>query len=201
MVIKASDLVGKRFGSLLVVGVTRIPAAGSIIDCLCDCGQRMSARKGNLTRGSTTSCGCVWRSKITTHGKTKSRVYVAWKAMHSRCKPAARDAHNYAQRGIVVCKRWSKFENFLKDMGDPPEGMTLERINNDKGYFPSNCKWASYKEQLNNRRVNNLVTAFGKTQSITLWAEEYKLPVSTLRNRLFRAGMHPEDALIGGRAC
>ena len=131
------------------------------------------------------------------HGMAHSRVNHIWRQMRYRCSsPNAPEYKNYGGRGIVVCERWGSFANFYADMGDPPtDKHTLERKDNNKGYGPDNCKWATYKEQLNNRRDNNLVAAYGRTQTVTQWAEEYNLPVTTLRNRLFRAKMPPEEAL------
>lgn len=130
------------------------------------------------------------------HGMTGARVYHIWRQMRYRCTNSnAQEYKNYGGRGITFCKRWDSFEAFLEDMGEPEGNLTLERIDNSKGYEPGNCKWATYKEQLNNRRGNNRITAFGKTQTLTQWAEEYKLPVTTLKNRLFRAKLPPEVAL------
>jgi hypothetical protein len=131
------------------------------------------------------------------HGMGHSRVNHIWRQMRYRCSnPNAPEYKNYGGRGIKVCARWDSFKCFLADMGEPPtDKPTIERVNNNRNYEPENCKWATYKEQLNNRRGNNRVTAFGRTQTVTQWAEEYKLPVTTLRNRLFRAKIKPEDAL------
>lgn len=119
--------------------------------------------------------------------------------MRYRCNnPNAPEYKNYGGRGIKVCERWSNFQNFIDDMGVPDHSngrLTLDRIDTNGDYEPGNCRWADYKTQLNNRRDNNRVTAFGRTQTVTQWAEEYKLPVTTLRNRLFRAKMKPEEAL------
>jgi hypothetical protein len=135
------------------------------------------------------------------HGMTGTRVYHIWRQMRYRCRNAnAPEYDRYGGRGIRVCPKWdASFEAFYKDMGDPPtDKHTIERSDNNKGYRLSNCYWATYKQQLNNTRANRLVTAFGKTQSLTLWAEEYNLPVTTLKNRLFRAKMDPEEALKAG---
>ena len=131
------------------------------------------------------------------HGMTGTRVYHIWRQMRYRCSsPKAPEYKNYGGRGIKVCWQWNMFGAFYEDMGDPPtDKHTIERRDKEKGYSPDNCYWATYKEQLNNRRDNNRVTAFGRTQTVTQWAEEYGLPVTTLRNRLFRAKMSPEDAL------
>ncbi len=131
------------------------------------------------------------------HGMSDTRIYHIWRQMRYRCSsPNAPEYKNYGGRGITVHERWQSFECFYDDMGDPPtEKHTLERVDNSKGYGPDNCKWATYKEQLNNRRDSNRVTAFGRTQTMTQWAEEFHLPVTTLRNRINRAKMSPEDAL------
>lgn len=197
MVIKVEDWVGRVFGRLQVAGLERIKGAGTVLVCQCVCGNVVRCKAHNLASGGTGSCGCLWKEQITTHGMTKTRAYVIWKAMKDRCySPKRYHYHNYGGRGIKVCDRWrDSFENFIADMGEPPDGHTIDRIDNNGNYEPSNCRWATYETQLNNTRSNRMITAFGKTQSMTLWAREYGLPVTTLRNRLFRAKMNPEDAL------
>jgi hypothetical protein len=116
--------------------------------------------------------------------------------MRRRCQnPGAFEYKNYGGRGIKVCQQWQIFENFLADMGDPPADFTIERINNEGDYEPSNCRWASYKEQLNNTRSNRFIEAFGKRKTLTQWSEELNIPMTTLRNRLDRAKLPPEEAL------
>lgn len=118
--------------------------------------------------------------------------------MKARClNPNNSGFHNYGGRGITVCKRWYKFENFYADMGPRPAGRwTIERIKNSKGYSPTNCRWATYTEQLNNRRNNHRITAFGKTQTLTQWAREFSMRVGRLRGRIVDMGMLPEEALL-----
>jgi hypothetical protein len=98
----------------------------------------------------------------------------------------------------VVVSKWHEFKTFYNDMGDPPHGGTLERVDNNGPYAKWNCKWASRKEQLNNKRNNVVLTAFGKSQTLTQWAEEIRMPARTLHNRLFRAKMPVEEALTSG---
>lgn len=132
-----------------------------------------------------------------THGLTNSRAYTTWRAMRQRCNNPNDSAYrNYGGRGITVDPRWNVFENFFADMGHPPEKNWIERVDNSKGYGPNNCKWASAKEQLNNRRNNHVIEAFGRKQTLTQWSQEYKIPVTTLKNRIMRAGMMPEQALL-----
>lgn len=186
----------QRFGRLVVIGSINVRGLGIGWKCLCDCGTEIYAAGGNLDSGNTQSCGCLHRDNHRTHGKTKSRVYVIWKAMRRRCQnPKALEFKNYGGRGISVCERWQTFENFYEDMGDPPDGFSIERNDNDGNYEPSNCRWASYKEQLNNTRSNRFLEAFGKRQTLTQWSEELNIPVTTIRNRLDRAGLSVERAL------
>lgn len=189
--------LGDRFGKLVVLDKVVIPGWGTRWKCVCDCGKETMVAAYNLAKSNTRSCGCLLATIRITHGMTNTRAYGIWKTMHQRCTNANREEYkNYGGRGIVVCERWKSFESFLEDMGHPPKGLTLERQDNNGSYCKENCRWATRKDQLNNRRNNRTITAFGKTQSVTLWAQEKGIPVTTLRNRLFRAEMSAEDALL-----
>jgi hypothetical protein len=134
----------------------------------------------------------------TAHGHSKgagSPTYQTWRNMRSRCEnPNVPAYKNYGGRGITVCERWKTFENFLADMGERPEGMTIERIDNDRGYEPGNCRWATYNEQARNMRSNQRITLNGETKCLTEWAEQYGIKMPTLWARL-RMGWSVEEAL------
>lgn len=123
-------------------------------------------------------------------------TYKSWAAMHSRCRqPKTRCFERYGGRGIGVCERWSQFANFLADMGPrPSSSCSLERLDNDGHYEPTNCRWATFTEQNRNRSVTRYLTALNKTQCASAWAEELGIPVSTIFSRL-RAGWTHERAL------
>lgn len=158
-----SDFVGRRFGRLLVVGrLGRDRNRHSIWDCLCDCGWQLAVRQPSLVSGNTSSCGCLHREIVvetsTKHGHAANRAltstYQSWAAMWARCRSKkGRRYRDYGARGIKVCRRWRSFANFLADMGPRPKHRTLDRRNNDKGYTPGNCRWATISEQNSNRRM------------------------------------------------
>lgn len=112
--------------------------------------------------------------------------------------PKDPNARHYSERGITLCERWLNFENFLKDMGERPEGTNLERIDNDKGYSPSNCRWATQAEQMRNRRSNVFIEYQGKKQTVQEWSKELNIPFTTLRLRM-KTGWPVERVLSTNR--
>jgi len=130
------------------------------------------------------------------HGQSYTGTYRSWRSMNNRCTNIS-DAHYplWGGRGIKVCDRWKDFKNFYADMGDRPEGLTLNRINNDGDYEPSNCHWATQKEQQRNRRDNVWLTFNGETLNLTDWADRIGISKVTLCARLTRYGWSIERAL------
>lgn len=200
MPIHPKDRTGDRYGRLLVFGPAgHDPKRGYLWSCICDCGVLKTLPGRNLGGGATNSCGCLRReisASRATHGMTGTRLFRIWGSMLSRCKnPNATGYANYGGRGIAVCDRWLSFEAFAEDMGTPPDDRTLDRVDNDRGYSKENCRWATDREQRNNTRANNMVTAFGETLSVAQWAERKGMKYITLHKRLTHCGWSPEKSL------
>lgn len=197
------DLEGQTFGRLNVIGFAGTENKSTFWYCKCLCGNITKALAGNLKKGVTTSCGCFNKERTiersTIHGHAKkgdiTPTFLTWTGMLVRCQnPNTQNFKDYGGRGITVCKRWLKFENFLADMGEKPEGLTLDRKENDKGYFKENCRWATMEEQSNNRRSNHHLTFNRKTQTVSQWAKELGFKNDTLYDRL-RIGWTVERTL------
>jgi hypothetical protein len=170
------DLTGQRFEKLLVIERSTPISRGPVFwKCICDCGVSKFINSANLRNGSTKSCGCIRKVasslRAKTHGKYGSPEYESWQSMRTRCNNSkATNYHGYGGRGIKCCKRWDLFENFLSDMGNRPKGKTLDRIDVNGNYEPSNCRWATKDEQAKNKRQCKLINKdtllnFLKTQS------------------------------------
>jgi hypothetical protein len=162
---KPVDHAGSTFGKLTVTGFDSSKKKWS---CVCTCGRHVLVATACLTRGFTKSCGCLQRPHGHCPRGKMSPEYSTWYSMIARCRYRSHKAYaHYAERGISVCERWQKFENFLADMGSRPAGMTLERIDNDGNYEPCNCRWATQQEQLNNQRKTIFVEYLGKRMSFS----------------------------------
>lgn len=194
--------VGTRFGRLVTTGeVDRTAGRTPRWVCICDCGQQAAVDGAKLRGGKARSCGCVARAMLRLgpeasrrHGSVGTREYHCWSAMIQRCLNTKNPNYpNYGARGITVCDRWRDFAAFAADMGPCPVGLTIDRIDNARGYEPGNCRWATYQQQNRNLRRNRLVTWQGKTLPLVAWCEQLGVPYDSMRWRL-RYGWSVEEA-------
>lgn len=178
---RIKDLSGQTFERLVVSKNYTKRNGKAFWMCKCTCGTTKYISSRNLIRGNTKSCGCLKTENLirhnilnTRHGAAKngtiSKEYRNWSWMKDRCLNKNNTSYKkYGGRGISVCKRWLKFENFLEDMGRRPAGKTLDRIDGRKGYCKDNCRWATPKEQANNMKSNLCVSYKGKTKTLAQW--------------------------------
>lgn len=202
---QVKDMTGQRFGLLTVVRLSGKDKRGEMIwECLCDCGNTTFTVGNRLRSGKTKSCGCLQRKHRKEgfnrkHGMTDSRLYTAWLNMRNRCYSVNNIMYqNYGGRGICVCDEWrNSFENFMSwaNGNGYQEGLTLERINVDGNYEPSNCTWITKTEQYLNRTDSHKITAFGKTQTIKEWSSESGLKYDTIERRINQYGWSAEEAV------
>lgn len=192
------DIRGQTFGRLRVMRKAHSDANGKPFwECVCACGKHKYAYGSDLRSARVQSCGCLQKegNSNRSHGMTRTSTYEIWKSMRQRCEnPNVKPYCNYGGRGIKVCKRWQKFENFYADMGVRPAGLSLERRDNNKGYAPSNCYWATRKEQANNTRRRRTLKAHGREQTVYAWAAELGCAASTLYRRIHK-GLPTADVL------
>lgn len=167
---KTIDIKGQKFGLLTAIeqrGSQKSSNGTSALWlCLCECGNQVVTTGVRLRTGNTKSCGCMKKKageRNKTHGKSKSKAYQLWAAMVQRAK--GNRSKSYVSLGIGVCERWMIFENFYADMGDPPPGYSLERVNNFGDYTPENCKWIPKTDQWRNRRNTKLIEFRGRLLS------------------------------------
>jgi len=191
---KFINLSGQKFGKLTVISRAESNKHGNVRwNCECNCGTSTTVQSGDLKNGHTTSCGCNKK----THGMTHTKEYRIWSTMIQRTRnPNDHAYHDYGGRGIKVCDRWLLFENFFGDMGNAPgEEYSIDRINNELGYSPENCRWATRKQQCNNTRRNRLITYNGETKTLSQWAEAVGISAQVIWYRINKLGWEVEKTL------
>lgn len=210
LIIHNGQMINRTFGRLLVTSQSDRPRHW---DCLCACGVVKVVRDDHLRGGKVKSCGCL-SSETTSlrnaasakHRMCSTPTYKSWQSMRTRCLNKNADQYpDYGARGITICERWNSFENFLEDMGHRPDGTTIDRIENDKGYEKSNCQWSTMREQENNKRSNVYLEFNGRSMTAAQWSRETGIGYQTIRKRM-DAGWSSERTLTvpastASRAC
>lgn len=198
--------VGNRYGRLTVVSFSNCDKyKNAQWNCVCDCGAQTIVGGCDLRRKQTISCGCFHREMVADmarkrakhgHATERTPTYRIWQAMIGRCQHETNGMYPaYGGRGITVCDGWQDFKNFLEDMGLRPAGMSIDRRNNNEGYSKDNCRWATTKEQNNNKRTNVRVTFNGETLTLAQWADRIGIEDQTINKRIFTYGWSVEKAL------
>ena len=195
---KAFDLKGKKFNRLTVISRQNNYKDGSSKWlCQCDCGNKVVVLGGHLRSGHTKSCGCLQKEICKAikhkpkHGMAKTKIYKTWNGIKNRTNPNNKNKFsyykNYSGRNIKICKEWEEdfinFYNWAMANGYK-EGLTIDRINNDGNYEPSNCRWVAMKKQQNNKRNNVLIEYNGETHTMAEWNEKLNYSKGLLKNRL-----------------
>lgn len=189
---------GRRYGSLVVLSFAGLSSRGHATwRCSCACGREVVALGFNLRNGNTGSCGCarkrVSREKATSHGRSGSRLYLVWAAMLSRCRnPRDKNYPRYGGRGISVCDRWLRFEGFYADMHPRPDGLSLDRVDNDGGYSPENCRWATRCEQGANMSRSVRLVVSGASLSLSDAEALFGVGRGTIYARLRKGWSHDQ---------
>lgn len=202
---KAKDLTGKRFGKLTVISKVKKESKSERTKwlCKCDCGNTTIVPTYRLTGGETQSCGCKrYESKNMKHGMKNTRIYSIWCDMKKRCNnPNSKNYKNYGARGIKVCDEWSSdFMSFYSwSIKNGYKGsLSIDRIDNDKGYSPDNCRWVTRKEQNNNRRNTVFVEIDGKSVPLSFACEKANAKRSVIWKRIRNSGMTFDEAIEKG---
>lgn len=201
-----ADLTGKKFGRLTAIEKAYKVGNNWKWRCICDCGNEAFVYAGSLTAGHTKSCGCYFNEVNSTkplkHGQAKTRLYHVWYGMLFRCENSkATEYSKYGGRGIKVCDEWHDFFVFKEWAGNnghddtlPKGECTIDRIDVNGNYEPSNCRWANVKEQSNNRRSSVYITYDGETLMVAQWADKTGMRHGCILERL-RKGWTPEQIL------
>ena len=194
------NLIGMVFGRWTVVSRSKNRSYNGNVKwlCRCQCGTEKEVAGDFLKRNKSTSCGCYQKEKmhwIQLSGISHTPEYTTWMSMLSRCENPNDAAYkHYGGRGITICDEWHDINNFIADMGKKPSGKSLDRIDVNSHYNKNNCRWATPKEQQNNRRNNIVLTINGISKTLSEWSKETGICHKTLDSR-FRRGWNPVDIL------
>lgn len=186
------DLTGQRFGRLIVLEFDHKKdcnkGANYYWKCLCDCGKEKIIPSSSLRSGATQSCGCLCKERHhLKHKMWKSKIYGVWNGMKQRCtNPNCREYKNYGARGIEICEEWNDSKNFIDWAlaNGYQEGLSIDRIDYDGNYEPSNCRWSDAITQANNTRRNKVITINGEKHSVAEWSRINQIPYSYVYKRI-----------------
>jgi len=183
---KVKDITGNRYGKLVAIRFDHCDEKGNALWlCKCDCGKSHVVLGASIRRGNTKSCGCFHDELPITHGLSKTKIYKVWQGLKTRCNKKQNRAYkNYGGRGISYDPRWEKFDAFLSDMGEPPDGLTLDRIDNNGDYCKDNCRWATWEQQQRNRRSNRIINYNGREWRLVELATYAGMIPATLAARI-----------------
>jgi hypothetical protein len=189
------DIANNRFGKLTAISYLH----KGLWNCTCDCGSKTIQQSSAMREGRVVSCGCYGKTLghlNATHGMSLTKEYKVWQQMKKRCLDKKdKSFSNYGGRGISVCEKWiNSFECFISDIGGRPNGMSLDRIDVNGNYEPSNCRWASMKTQARNKTNNQIITFNGVSACLSEWEEITGIKHGTIRRRI-KNGWSIEDAL------
>lgn len=183
-----TDHSGERHGKLRLLRAVRNRYGNWSYDCLCDCGAMTNASWPNINRGTTKSCGCLRRLNRAsqTHGLSRTYEHRVWKGLRTRCYNKRNRAYKfYGAKGVTICEQWADFSAFLKDMGRAPsEDHSIDRIDPAGNYEPSNCRWADWRTQCENKRDTVRLTHNGESLTVRAWAERIGVSAAAIRARL-----------------
>jgi len=193
--VEARNVDGLKYHRLTII--KRIPKTRpAIVECICECGKTKNIRLSHIIHEKIKSCGCLNLKNITKHNMTNSKTYASWKAMRQRCaNPNYKGSYLYIGKGISCDKSWTSFKKFHEDMGDRPDGKSLDRIDGNKGYSKENCRWATPTEQSRNTSKNRLIEIDGVTKCLSEWCEIYDMPRDLVHVRIYNSGISPKEAL------
>lgn len=184
----AKDSLGVKYGKLTVLELLPPVKNKSMCQCVCECGRKTKVRVNNLRSGMTQTCGHCRRSNKPRMKDFAS--YGVWRNMIKRCRDEGSSGYeSYGGRGIKVCERWRDFDAFLADMGDRPEGHTIERIDYNGDYCPDNCKWIKAAEQARNTRKNRWISFGGKTMLLCDWSNYFGITSALLHKWINKKGI------------
>jgi hypothetical protein len=196
-----TTMLGETFGQLTVVAAAAPQGNKKLWVVQCACGSaKRNVYQYNLTSGKSKSCGCTRgeaaAKAVRTHGASRTPEHMVWGTLIQRCtNPNSRKYKSYGGRGLTVCDEWKEFSNFIRDMGPRPSPKhSIDRIDNNKGYFPSNCRWATCEQQAGNTRRNIIISHGGETLCLSAWCRKLGLVYETVKSRI-RRGVDPLTAM------